>query len=230
MLKLKKIAKSFEVAITLHRRDSVFNRPLIQAFAIAIGLHLFFLFAVQIRSFNIFSNPPLINPVVVDADIAFIDKNDVLADLEIQENLPWAIREPVGSSLQLPDLPLSPPHFAALELSHRIFEFNPLEFTEPHRHSPGMEVSVSGPIAERYIKESLPVFPMAKGPSTRYVYRVEIDNDTGDLIWFERLAGAADRTLASKAESILRNLKFSKDKQAFASSGSVEIMFWREEG
>lgn len=229
MLKLKKIAKSMEVVISLGSKESFFSRPLLQAFAIAISLHLFFLFFVQIRTFNIFGNPPLINPVVVNADIAYIDQNEVLAQLDLQEDMPRAIREPKGSELKLPEVPRVNQSFVDIDYLVPPKSLNPLAFVEQPSHPTGTEIRVSGPISDRFIDE--PITPVhSKGPSIRYLYQVQVDNASGALIWFEAISGYSDRTLTAKAETILKNMKFTPEYQTFAANGSVEIVFWREEG
>lgn len=230
MLKLKKIAKTMEIAVSWRNEDSLFNRPLLQAFAIAIALHLFALCFVQIRSFNLFGTQSSIPPVVVDTDIAFIDQSDVLAQLDVREELPRAIREPEPAKLRVPVL--SPPEhsFLAFDYLMTTSELDPLSFSEPPSHPSGTEVHVSGAIAERYIPTPIPSSPLPTGPSLRYVYHIQVDNRTGELIWFERVSGNGDKLLTSKADMILRTLKFTPDSETFAANGAVEILFWRDGG
>lgn len=228
MLKLKKIAKSMEIAISLNSKDSFFNRPLIQAFAIAIGLHLLALGTIQIRSINIFGNQSEIQPVLVDIDMAHIDQSAVLTELAIRDDLPRAIPEPQTSGLRLPTLPPAESSFIAFDYVITPKNIDPLAFNTPPGHPQGTELHISGALAERFIEEPVERSQLPPGPSIRYVYNIQVDNQTGELIWFERLSENSDRLLTFKADSIIRNLRFTPDRETFTANGSVEIMFWRD--
>jgi len=228
MLKLEKIAKSLEVSITLSKRERLFNRAFLQALAIAVGLHLLAGMFFQVRPFMIMGSQIVFPPVIVDADVAPSSEAGITVQMENEEATPRLIREPKGSKLALPAIPLTKGYFAhttvqAKETSDPFAALEERFFIEPvtHKEKPQpARVLVSGPLAQADFVP--PPLAAIKTPS-RNVYAVRVDAKTGTIFWYESLYSEG-RESDQRSEEILKSLKFHMPDDALVVAGEVEIL------
>lgn len=241
MLKLEKVAKTLEISITLRKRERLFNRALLQAFAFAAALHLVGLLLFHVSPFKITGNQGLIPPIVVDADISLGPEAAVIAQIESEDTVPRAIREPKGSSFTFPDVPFTDPNVLPLSTpGKRPSDKNPLvplekeiltdALLETKRNHAPIELHISGPLAQA------PLNTLSLGrPSIhlqepyRAMYDVRLDETTGSIFWLKPLHTPVNSALDQQAEQILRELRFAEGSPSISESGMVEIYFYPEE-
>lgn len=238
MLKLEKISKTLDISISLRQRDRILNRNLLQALAIALGLHLaaLVIFPVALTKFS--GSQQVLPPVSVAAILPHLTDSDVSAEIEDEEISPRYLPAP---NSRMPTLTLIPPStvapiamterqenfpsFAALEEEER----HPLhDFLDPQPHfDQPVTVLVSGPLG-RHKRVDSPC-NLADLPSGmfRVVFRVMMENRSGTIFWFERKEGT-NENVNRFAENLLQNINFELvqevAQQAFVTEGEVEII------
>ena len=147
MLKLEKVAKTLEISIALRQRDSFFSAPLLQAFGIAIALHIFAGVLFQVSPFRISGSQTIFPPVLVDAELISEGESAVVAQVDAEEISPRYIKEPRLSALQMPGLPtsatlerpqLSPtPGVCAVNCLVKDRDLSPLDLLSMEQRAPG---------------------------------------------------------------------------------------------
>ncbi|MCE5316327.1 MAG: hypothetical protein LLG04_03060 [Parachlamydia sp.] len=223
MLKLEKISKKLD--ITLRQRDRIFTRPLLQAFAIALALHLsaLILFPIALTRFS--GSHQVHPPVSVAALLPTL--SDVTTEIAEAEIPPRYLTAPKS---RMPALPTPAPTSLQLAMPSLQPSKNELDFLndfldpQPHFAQP-LTIRISGPLAlcNR-------VTPKAQKPSTipkngRVVFLVQLENRSGKIFWIERKEAHADESINQLAEKLIQELLFEPVREAFVTEGEVEIIF-----
>lgn len=245
MLKLEKIAKTLEISITLRQRESLFNKTFIQALMIAIGLHLFAGILFNVRFIKIAGSQTVIPPAFVEADLTAPSDNSIVAIAEEEENHPKHFIEAKGSKPQLPAIPLSEHAQQTVQLQKACcWKKNPFIEIEAYANpapiplpkapnTPGqpIQVYVSGGLNAASLMqegwESIDPATLKTQATQNYcvIFAVRIDGQTGSVFWYEFKTDRAHKELDALAEQILKNMRFDKSEDSFATLGEVEIVF-----
>ena len=251
MLKLEKKPRNQEITVTLRDRDRRFNRTFLTAFAIAASLHLFAGILFQIRPFLLGSSEKILPPVSVNADLTGLSEEKdkiALAQLDKTERLPRTIQEPRYSSPALPALPpasiqrrieyvmkndLQTSPFAKMEN-----EISSPDFTamERHRLFTPLSILISGNLADKIIENdglnatlaSMTKALPGQGNAIRHsrsLYAVQMENQSGQIFWYEPQEKPDNPAHKQIAESILQHLRFQQESHPFVTTGEIEIVF-----
>jgi len=228
MLKLEKIAKTMEISISLRRREGFFNKRLLQALAIALFLHVSAGVLFQVRPFKVIGSQMIFPPIVVDADIQL---TPVIAELDKEDTLPRLIREP-KSSLPLfpkPGLEIAGTKSAIEPRGDDFYLFEqdiyPIEWMVRQKAKNPIEVTLSGPLAERKLLDDGTDHFKSIFKSGKAVFAVQVDDKTGSIFWYQSKQSQNSIELEQQAERIVRAIRFQEEGDSFVTTGEVEIQF-----
>lgn len=240
MLKLEKISKSVEIGITLRQRETFFTRNLLQAFTIAVGLHVVAALCFQVHLFKILGNQSVFPPIFVDADISLQSEGQVMAQIDQREAFPLAIKEPSRSSLKLPPLPGGEIHRPPIihhpvpspvdlfaTLNHDIYPLDFMGAKGVKRNVLPVQIHISGPLSEKkmIVKSTQNLPQVTQDSPYRVVYHVQIDDTTGAIFWYELKDKQEKMPGEAEARKILQALRFQTSEDSFVTAGEIEINF-----
>ncbi len=233
MLKLERIAKTLNLSITLRKREPFFNRTMLQALALGLGLHLaaFCLFPIAVSKFN--GSLLILPPISVATDLPHFSEGSVHAQIEQEEFSPRSLQPPKGLSFGLPasiaSAAISYPEeeVTVFYSTEREVELrHPLnELLDPSpKYDNSLIVHVSGPLS-RY-ERAISVPTVIPEGLYRVVFHVAMENRSGKIFWYERKESSDDEKVNRLAEEILGAMHFEKSDH-FVTDGEVEIIFSR---
>lgn len=244
MLKLEKISRSREIMVSLRDRDPRFNRTFIIAFAIAFSLHLLAGVLFTIRPFLLDSSELILPPIAASADLSVNRESMALAKVDKTERLHRTIPEPRYSVPKVPELTevtvnrqkeyvmkkeLTAAPFAMIE--KEVFSPDFTAWESSKQHAP-VQILVSGPLADKTIEVNgadsveLPLLNSdMRSNLIRALYAVEVENQSGQIFWYESQQKLENLEYRRLAEKILLNLRFHQDTKAFVTPGEIEIVF-----
>lgn len=245
MLKLEKNQHTQDLKITFQQRDRFFNRSLIFALTLAIAIHAFswLLFTIAPLTFNFPDSLP--TPIVVEADPQHTDKNRIseqiiFSELEQRKIAKRSLIEPAKRKMTLP-MP-SPKN---IDLTLHVVENENL-LTQNSAMSqlliddalniplnlPKISIQIFGPLANKTLlsnglkeEENVLLHRSIKTlKQQRLTFDVLMDQQEGRLIWF---LNTTPSQIVSKqaAETILKNMRFTKSKDAGMTKGTIEIVW-----
>lgn len=223
MLKLEKSSQLSGVAIRIRERERFLEPRLLKALALALFLHLGGLALFHVTPFSLTSSF-LFPPVRVQSDqpdqsISAIATQSLQGTDDEMSPPPVSLIPPLEFAYSPFESPMSPS-----------FSFNPNAFDDVeknvwptwespnslHLEEPRIRLTVSGNLAERPLLKKNPLLeemqPLAKNSSPAYIsYRVQMDEETGELFWFELLESSGIREVDQLTEKILSTLRFAPD-------------------
>lgn len=242
MLKLERIAKSGEIIMQFQGRTPVFSTLFYRALGLSLLIHFLALFVFNIQPFILGPTtvfPPIMvqTPQPLSADLAVLEAVDDNLALDVQELFPGAML------LAFPAMPL-----ALIDrpvLPNGLFPFsvqNPDEPTFPVTHSSSMvtgsyepiTIEISGRLASRQLISTSWKRPekqmLAQGKvlnSYSVIYLVRVDERTGRIFWYEKMASSGDLFIDSEAELIMLGLKFVSIPDSIDTEGQIRFIFSR---
>lgn len=234
MLKLKKHSAEGDFSIILRDKESLFTRPLIQAFLLAAALHLSFLLIFHIAPFKIRWNQMVFPPVEVEASI---DSQDTSLVIEMTGPVKYAS-----------NLPVRPESFPAISVSvypliekakNEVLLATPFKLAMEETLServppPPFQVVLSGPLSEYFsvapgsINEKELIDRVKIKDASRILYDIVVKNDTGAIFWYERKESSSSPALVKEAEEVLKSLRLdsaAKNRDQFVTTGTIEMQF-----
>lgn len=221
MLRLEKGSKKLD--ITLRQRERIFTRPLLQALAIALAIHLaaLILFPIALTRFS--GSLQVLPPISVAALLPSL--SDVSSDIAEEQIPSRYLQPPKSRKLSLPapsSLQLAMPEFHPSQNEPHDF-LNDFLYHEP-RFAESLTLRLSGPLA---LRKRLPLShkPSIPACSGRVVFLVQLENRSGKIFWLERKEPHADEKVNQLAENLILGLLFEPVREAFVTEGEVEVIF-----
>ncbi len=227
MLRLQKGTRQNPIVMTFRERPLVFSRELIQAFGLALGIHILAIILFHISPFRVRNPEIILPPSLVNIEIPKSEGQVIteLHEIEPRLRLPPA---PRWTSPGLPGIPDSSSfldnHLASMEpLLKKPFQELRLalpQTAEPAPHS--VRVTVSGPLSACEM-DSLKMTIPDTVKHERQQFAVKVDTSKGEIFWYEQLEGSKDGR--AFAEDILTALRFSPNPKDIVISGEIEIIY-----
>src|SRR5262245_49532502 len=232
MLKFERISKSLDLNITLRKRDPLFNRSMLQALAIALGIHLVAIFCFPVVSSKFRGSLRMLTPVRVTADRAHPADGPISSEIEKEESLGY-LWPPSTRSFALSSLPEMTPYLSddprilspsvlEEELRHPILALlDPKpEFDKP------LTVRISGPLSQyKRIHSTHLSLPSLPEGVYRVSFQVAMENRTGEIFWYDCQELPSNEKILRLAEYILKNMRFENVEEGFVTSGEIEMIF-----
>ena len=244
MLKLERRDKSKEIQIVLSHRGSIFNRAMIQAFLLALGIHLGALILFHIEGFKIVEGTKIATPAVVELDVDSLAAVFIDSEAQGGEDSFFIVREPKRGK-PAPLVVLGSPHDKENLSESTVFKsiepprycqrdcFSPFEFLDSISKKSPRAIRVL-PIAAlsgrewSYNETIKGVFESSQRVSSqRVVFAVQVEDSTGEVFWFEPVQINAEDRFVKMAEEIVKTIQFKPSRNSFITAGNVEI-FWSE--
>lgn len=238
MLKLEKSSHLNDVTVRIRERDRFFDSLLLKALAIALFFHLSALILFQVTPFSLTSTylfPPAKvqskSPSRTLSAIATPTPDD-LADF-----MPPSMS--LIPSLEMADLPqdfslaplraLDPDAFQPMEEELWPIWEAPLKL---HLEEARIRLAISGDLSQHPLIASDPLLnqkqPFNAASVPVYVtYSVQIDDETGEVFWFERLQSSGNRDIDQETEKIVLNLRFKPDPSFEHVKGILDFVVHR---
>lgn len=227
MLRFEKGTRQNPLVVSFRERPIVFSRELIQAFGIAIGLHLFALLLFHISPFKVRNPEVILPPSLVNIELP---QSEGQVITELQENEP-RLRLPTAPRWTMPSLPEIPDSSSLID--------NPLASMEPLLKRPFHEVpisiartsaptvqtvhiNISGPLSVCSM-DSLVVQIPETMKADRQRFAVKVESATGTIFWYDQLEGSKEGRL--QAEQLLSTIQFHARDKGIILSGEVEIIY-----
>lgn len=218
MLRLEKTANLSNITIRMRERERFFEPRLLKALAIALIFHCGALILFQVTPFS-FASTFTFPPVHVQSDSlikgvsTFVshhtDEDEInFPSISIIPPLDW-ISVSQESAL-IPSVALNLQDLISLE--ERIWP----KWEEPlsqRLEEPRIQLAISGDLAELSLITSDPLLnqmqPLSSHSfSTYVVYKVQLDEKTGEIFWYERITSSQEPVTDQLTEKILLNLRF----------------------
>ena len=246
MLKLEKIAKTLEISISLRPQAPFFTRHFIEAFSIALGLHLLAGFLFTIQRGNTSDNLTVLSPVYVESE-AFLN-NQVVADFKAEDVVHRYMQEPMESWPEYPSFSSIPVGINAQPFRKPKKETgNPFIKSErwlatptiplptlPEKQWKPLQISVSGGLEnypllnEGWRNADLAFLKNLPLNECKASYEIRLDLQTGSIFWYQPLYSCKSGKYRRFAEQILNRMIFHvSDPSKAVVSGTVEICFFR---
>lgn len=236
MLKLEKSTQFSGVSVRMRERDRFFEKRLLKALAYALLFHIGALFLFHVTPFS-FNSSFVFPPVTVNSElpsstsvaIATIDQSP--ADTELQPSLfslipPLEMDIASKETLFSPSWALNPNAFDAFE--QRIWSTWDSPPTAPWEE-PRIQLAISGELARHTLVVTDPLLgekqSIFKPAIPAYVtYRVQMDEESGELFWFEMLQSSGFKEIDQMTEKILTNLRFAVDNSLESVVGTLNFV------
>ncbi len=239
MLKFEKILKTLDITITVRKREGFFSRNLLQALAIAIGLHALAVILFHVGPLKIMGSQLSILPVVVDADIGLPMEGVEISQFDVADTYDRFIREPRNSSPNLPNVAVSPSMLSSLSerakivlpplphfLESDIYSLDFLMFQARNQNQDPVQIKISGLLADRLLADDPLAGAQVKDiEDYNAVYNVQVDDRSGTIFWYEAKHREKNDRLELYAEDLLKRIHFEKREDSFVTIGEVEIQF-----
>lgn len=233
MLKLEKKPYA-KVSITIGERNSFWTPLLFKAFCLAMGVHLMAFLLFNIHAFKL-SSTFTHAPIHVQTPRNY-SKPTVEVD-ETVEEYNQALEFPLLAFLEKVPVDLEPPSsafFSSTELRNHPFEENfslhpappisfPLEIT-PY------QIFITGELSNRKLIQADPQLNQKikkQGPFPEPVYlsyKVQIDEDSGQIFWYESVSPVSHLSAKALAENLLLSLVFEKGRPFTHVSGQIDFV------
>lgn len=238
MLRLQRSSRDKLISIFVRDKDKFFSKPLVIAFAIAFGFHLFLLLMFHVSPFILSSGDVIFPPATVVADAVIADQGAV-AVIDSSSHWMRGLPRPPDSSPSIkgtPSYTISRPIskggslpsgdflFTSLEQSLYVNEFNPLR----NRESPPFALAISGVLASLPVKDGYPKPEGITGTvegETRAVFNVMVDGRTGKIFWYDFVEKSSKTRLDKFAENALAGMTFETNHSLGTLSGEIEFHF-----
>ena len=232
MLQLER-NRNQRVDIALKGKSKTLNRVLLQAFGIALILHLCAGILFQVRHLFRFDEQ-ILPPVIVQADLSPPPAATMMTS-EISNGQRRVSFHPVFSDPELPAPQSLDFIFASEEkLKNKILRDLLMELEE-NWYGPVQAVSadpvlssgieVAGPIA------SIPLLNLEEGigfcvsaEEGMVRYNVRLENRTGRIFWYDPVQSPLPLALQQQAQKILEHLRF-QPSEGFVSAGEITLCF-----
>lgn len=250
MLKLEKVAKTLELNVILRNKPALLTRTFLIALGYAVGCHCFALLLFHISPFKISYQASLIPPVYVASDFfpsdplqhisVHFDEESYVPDFLIApRTMPATLpamrhqAEPAAKIVLKPVKAME--HSFALENQIDVQPLTNL-FRQKKTQEP-LSVVASGGLAERKLvvesaktkaKDLIHQFALrypsltSAGPC-KVVFSVMVEQDKGEIFWWEPRNENLDSSIVWLAISLLQNLRFEKGVARSIESGDIEM-------
>lgn len=220
MLKLEKTSSSSGFTISMRKKEQFFEPRLIKALCIALFFHIS---AIALFHITPFYTPSsfIFTPIQVNSDRTFIAvRSHVTSHVDEEE-------------ISFPSISFIPP-LASIPFSKELSLFSSSYF-DPHTldllensikpkwesplclplEEPRIQLIISGDLASFSISKSTPILnqmqPISFHTNRIYMtYQVQLDQETGELFWWDRGDSTENMHAQSVLESILHELRFAK--------------------
>jgi hypothetical protein len=246
MLKLEKNSNQ-EITFKIRDKEKIFNRTFMNAFFLAMGLHLFAIIIFQVKPFGL-ANSDLILPTISVETDKVLNKNQIAtAETRIAEIFSRGILEPALSQISLPDIPKNT-FISHIEFIHKNNSLlHPFIELEQEYHKPWLGkiefpiisqpllIKASGRLANRKFSSPLveewndlykeELFPKNSLKKYRVIFLVEIEDKTGEVFWFTAKETSENNLVNKIAEKFIHEIIFEKKDSSFISSGEIEFFF-----
>lgn len=249
MLKLVRIKRDNNIAVSIRSKEPGVNRIFLQSLAIAVGLHvvaiaLFTVHRMMVEGEVIFS------PSYVESDIGNIFQDaGVITQLDHEMNVSTSIAKPKLSRpgvpphsnesfvrqmdfIEVPSFQNNPFKGIEEDYSHIASSSNSSSSAVVMHKQIGVDVQISGDIAEVAIVDDTiqlsgdqkKIVNQLQEPS-KTVYTVQVEGKTGTIFWWDCKERIASSLLQRLAELYLTNLRFEPMEGVFIQTGAIEITF-----
>lgn len=218
MLRLEKTSNLSNIAIRMRERERFFEPPLLKALAIALILHSTALILFHVTPFS-FTSTFTFPPVHVQSDSpvkgvsAFVshhieEEEGVPPPISLIPTLDWISFFPESTIAPSTSLDLQALQSLEKGVWPKWEEPLLLKLEEPH-----IRLTISGDLATIPLIVSDPLLnemqPLSPRISPVYVtYKVQLDEKTGGIFWYERLESSTAAAMNQVTEKILLNLRF----------------------
>jgi len=225
MLRIEKGTRQNPIVLTFRDRPIVFSLEFIQAFGIALGIHLFALILFHISPFKVRNSEIILPPSLVHIELT-PGEGHVLTDLHDSEPRLRMPSPPRWTNPHLPDIPDTSSFADVVSMEPLLKK----AFTEPAirisdelpYHEPSVQVYVSGPLGN-YEMDAIMASATENIKPGRQHFSVKVEAKSGRVFWYEQLDGAKEGR--TQAEHILRTLQFHTKDRSLILSGEVEIIY-----
>lgn len=238
MLKLEKTLRR-EIAISLRQQERVFNQTFLIALGIAIVLHLLPFLLFHIKPFKISNHGTISLPTHVESDLNTAHPFDFDSWVFSQIETKRKFSDLFAPQISFPELPKMSVDlkekidknqlFTDIEITHLDQLLLPITFLTTRD---SIQIYISGPLAEKKALE-IP-YKQLKDlgfetketccNSYRVIYDVRVQDESGEIIWFETKERIAEKKYQELADKILEEIRFSPKKNCCITSGQVEIV------
>jgi hypothetical protein len=242
MLKLERKSKSRDVSVTMRERGHTVTPAFLQAFILAIAIHVLGMVLFHVSPFKIGHVATIFPPIQVKIDFIPGIDGGVLAELENEPatSLPPVPEPPksIPQVQQMPNTELASHYFLALpkELTFIGYPFEELEknyyFTEffdwEQTSSPSKNGSIKlyGGLAEKgYTLQGMDLDKYLlnyEGKKETVSYKIKVENRTGKVFWYQPIA-ALEKRANKYFKRLLASIQFEKTFQGFITEGEIEI-------
>ncbi len=228
MLKIEKISRNQQITIGFKKKNSFFNKALLEACFLAVILHLAGFLIFHIGPFKIM-NSQILPPALVETDI--FEEASTIAKIDPEKRLS---RFPFAPTLKGPEFPAMPDLNLTdfMVLSQEInFLDNPFLnmendlqhahfFSKKNKNKP-IKVVLSGDLANKKYEGDLSCLDSFK--KIYGLYKVKVENKTGRIFWIEPMTAFLDEKQNEAIKKFLKEIRFEKIDHGFLTSGEIEI-------
>jgi hypothetical protein len=223
MLRIEKNAQ--HVKICVKEQDKFWSPTLLTALGLAFGIHLCAFLLFQIQAFKLTSTF-IFSPLDVQMQES-APNSSLLTVLESEvhtEEFPWlSFYNPAP-----PQVPTSLLQNEALEnVPHLISSLAILPHVSSAAIYKPLQIVLKGHLMERQIV-SFPLIEdklVREGTMHTMGYRVQIDPESGLVIWYDQIHSSSQSTIDRIAEDILLNLQFVTGDPFKALTGEIHLTF-----
>lgn len=227
MLRIEKGTRHNPIVLTFRDKPLVFSLEFVQAFGIALGIHLFALILFHISPFKVRNPEITLPPSLVHIELTS-GEGQVVTDLHDSEPRLRMPAPPRWTNPSFPDIPDSSSFTDDLTVSmepllKKGFDEAPIVLHEEFPvQDAAVHVIVSGPLAN-YEMDPVIASLTETTPASRQHFAVKVDAKSGTVFWYEQLEGTKEGKI--QAEQILGNLRFHAQDRSIILSGEVEIIY-----
>ena len=235
MLRLEKTSKD-EIHIRVRDREPVVKNTFLKALGIAFAFHGFALLLFHVTPFKISLCDFALPPVEVAVDLKNILDGMVTADPQGELSQTRFSIEPPPSIPAMPEL-LNAPLMRKLEYIRATSALsNPFTEVEKDIYQPDFAAArqsalppvsliITGGIAGMGLLHDGIEYWQVPKKEGRIVYSVQVQQETGQIFWFEPKEMVVDPELHLEAQKILSELKFKPRRKGVIADGEIEIHF-----
>lgn len=225
MLKLEK--NSAEIHISFREKEKFFNSLFLKALAAALFFHFIFLLVFQIQPFKTDSTF-LFPPVKVETEFAseaILQKED--------EELAMLTPPPYGL-ISVKKTPQDLMLHSSMESLPELISAESMILTSlspPTVEVPKVQIFVSGDLANQAwtLPGKIEKAHVALDADPLFVkYRVQADENKGEIFWFELLKSSGSVFVDRQAEKMLLHLQFNPGKDLANLNGVIDFVIYGE--
>jgi hypothetical protein len=240
MLKLKRIKNSQGVTVEMDTKEIFWNRGLINAFGIAVGIHLLSAVFFHIAPLSFTYPNTLLSPVSAVAEI-IPGTQSILTDTGKSTLERFFSLAPEPSVPSIPTLT-----FASMQQEKIVFDSTPpiidsfgkldiipssLQIPSPPLTYKKIGIEVSGPLGNIAIINDGIDHTANKVTATAAamqhlvsIYRVNYDGRTGKLFWIEQIQSTKNKLFDTKERELLQRMQFDRKDIDEIIPGEIRIV------